>query len=431
MAIDMDEVFSYRTTKEVRMLDRRLGMVCWLIRAVVLVYVVGYVFLYREGYAETEKGVGHVVSMVNGSTYSMIKEQKDGEAQLPQPRPWDAIDVAVPALQNGAAFIGTTVYITKEQTQKPGANPQAYCDTSAQCAGPTVLREASTSTKPKDLEVNSCDILNHRCWKLQWSPAYPLDTEEHALVSADELTIRLQPEITFPSLDESVTFQSINVGIPTIFAGSGVKVDPPLPLSGEGSDARTSSTVGGHNDKIPDLYKISDLLLLAGTSYDSIKGSGCTLAVEFFYDCFVDSGDCQPKMTVTRLDDNERHRGFHHQYAHYYRIDVGGGKMVTARDLYTAYGVRLLLSSQGKGKKVSLSIIVLQIAAAIALLWLAGFVADFLMLYVLPERKHYRTYKQERTPDFSDLRNKIDEVEGEKKKLRDRKNRFAAKLDES
>ena len=65
------------------------------------------------------------------------------------------------------------------------------------------------------------------------------------------------------------------------------------------------------------------------------------------------------------------------------------------------------------------------------ILWLAGFASDFLMLYVLPERKHYRTYKQERTPDFSDLRNKIAEVEGEKKKLRDRKNRFAAKLDES
>ena len=79
----------------------------------------------------------------------------------------------------------------------------------------------------------------------------------------------------------------------------------------------------------------------------------------------------------------------------------------------------------------------------IALLWLASFAADFLMLFVLPERKHYRTYKLERTPDYSDLRNKIAEartptdaaaphprrvlhphllpqVEGEKKKLRER-----------
>ena len=91
----------------------------------------------------------------------------------------------------------------------------------------------------------------------------------------------------------------------------------------------------------------------------------------------------------------------------------------------------LLISSRGEGKRVSISAIMLQISSGIALLWLANFAADFLMLHVLPERKHYRTYKQERTPDFSDLRNKIAEVEGEKKKLRDRKNRFAAKLDES
>ena len=73
-------------------------------------------------------------------------------------------------------------------------------------------------------------------------------------------------------------------------------------------------------------------------------------------------------------------------------------------------GVRLLLSSRGVGKKVSLSAIMLQVSSLIALLWLANFAADFLMLSVLPERKHYRTYKQERTPDFSDLRNKIAEV---------------------
>ena len=101
------------------------------------------------------------------------------------------------------------------------------------------------------------------------------------------------------------------------------------------------------------------------------------------------------------------------------------------RDLYTFKGVRLLLSSRGVGKKLSVAAIMLQLSSLIALLWMANYAADLCMLYVLPERKHYRTYKQERTPDFSDLRNKIAEVEGEKKKLRDRKNRFAAKLDES
>ena len=117
--------------------------------------------------------------------------------------------------------------------------------------------------------------------------------------------------------------------------------------------------------------------------------------------------------------------------------------------------MRLLLTSRGVGKKVSFNAIMLQVRARrrgrgrdpgrgaaggaswvggqvpgtrdrpllrapaatraqlssrIALLWLASFAADFLMLFVLPERKHYRTYKLERTPDFSDLRNKIAEA---------------------
>ncbi|KAL3924693.1 MAG: hypothetical protein SGPRY_003842 [Prymnesium sp.] len=48
-AIDLDEVFSYSTTKEFRMLDRRLGILCWTIRIVVVAYMAGYVFLMEIG----------------------------------------------------------------------------------------------------------------------------------------------------------------------------------------------------------------------------------------------------------------------------------------------------------------------------------------------------------------------------------------------
>merc|ERR1712100_950034 len=143
-------------------------------------------------------------------------------------------------------------------------------------------------------------------------------------------------------------------------------------------------------------------------------------------------GPCAPQIQISRLDLDERRRGFSYEYAHYYTPVLQGtppNPALQRRDLYQVKGVRILISSLGEGKKTSLSVIMLQISSGIALLWLAGFAADFLMLHVLPEKKHYRTYKQERTPDFSDLRNKINEVEGERKKLRDRKNRFAAKMD--
>ena len=405
-ALDLDEIFSYQTTKEVRMLDRRLGMVCWIIRAIVLIYVVGYVFIYREGYSEIEKSVGHAISDVNGTTYSTTSGVT---------RPWDAVDVVQPALENGAAFIATTVFVTQGQTINNFSNPNLPCTTgkSGQC--------------PNDPPLSYGVCANDFCQMYGWQPAFSVNdathTTKYQLTHADQLGIWLRASIAFPSLDETRVFSTIGSQSISPYSGG----------SGKGatvaSTGETSTTLGDGTTPPPDFYTIGELLALAGTSYDTVVSTGCTLGVTFRWECFVDSAsDCAPTLHVQRLDLNERRRGFSYQHAHYYRLTPGGED---TRDLQTVYGVRLLISSLGEGKRVSAGAVMLQISSGIALLWLAGAAADFLMLYILPEARHYRTYKQERTPDFSDLRNKIAEVEGEKKKLRDRKNRFAAKLDES
>ena len=169
----------------------------------------------------------------------------------------------------------------------------------------------------------------------------------------------------------------------------------------EYASTSTSKTLGapGGTTKPPDYYSLGDLLDLAGTSYETIKGAGATLAVSFSWTCFVDSAAaCAPQLQVSRLDTYEKRHGYQTQYGHYYRSEKGAEG---TRDLYTAKGVRLLLTTRGEGKRVSINAIMVQISSCIALLWLAGVAADFIMIYVLPERKHYRTYKQERTPDFS------------------------------
>ena len=149
--LDLDEIFSYQTTKEVRMLDRRLGMVNWLIRAVVLVYVIGYVFILREGYTETEKSIGHCVSTVNGTTYSTTGGK---------PRPWDSIDAVTPALENGAAFVATTVFVTAGQTLKNGSN----------LARPCVPTEKGTCPNKPPLSYGTC--LNNYCQEYGWAPFF-------------------------------------------------------------------------------------------------------------------------------------------------------------------------------------------------------------------------------------------------------------------
>ena len=114
-AIDLDELFSYNTKKEVRMLDRRLGYLCWSVRLLVWGYIVGYVFIANEGYTQQETAHGHVLTSVEGSTFSMTRTGA---------RAWDAVDASRPSLENGALFIATQVLHTCVGAGKsPGRRP--------------------------------------------------------------------------------------------------------------------------------------------------------------------------------------------------------------------------------------------------------------------------------------------------------------------
>ncbi len=52
------------------------------------------------------------------------------------------------------------------------------------------------------------------------------------------------------------------------------------------------------------------------------------------------------------------------------------------------------------------------------MLGLSTTIADALMLLALPEKAHYKMYKEKTTPDFSDLRDKIADEDEENVKLR-------------
>lgn len=390
--IDLDEVFCYHTVKEVRMLDRRLGLLCWVIRLVIAGYIIGYVFIANEGYTQQEVATGHVIPQVSGMAFSM----SHGIA-----RPWDVVDAVKPSLESGASFLVTHALHTPHQRMGNCSSPSKKCATDSDCL------------KRPPLSNGHCDA--GMCLEMQWCPAQSESasdkTHVHPIEGADTLRVWLKASIMFPSLDAHRIFSTIDD-------------EQPRPYLEEKAGGKRD---GQGAEEKPTEFTLGQLLSLAGTSYEMVARTGCVLSIVLRWNCYVDDArDCTPAVSVERLDVSERRKGFSYDYADYYRTAAAAPD---ERDLYTFRGVRLVLSSRGVGKKVSMSAIMLQISSGIALLWLANYAADFLMLHVLPERRHYRTYKQERTPDFSDLRNKIAEVEGEKKKLRERKNRFAARLE--
>jgi len=66
---DADELFAYDTVKEVRVLDRRLGLLYYFVLSLVLAYVSLYVFLIKKQYQEKEKSDGWVIPRVVGHPY--------------------------------------------------------------------------------------------------------------------------------------------------------------------------------------------------------------------------------------------------------------------------------------------------------------------------------------------------------------------------
>ena len=238
-ALDLDEIFSYQTTKEVRMLDRRLGMVNWLIRTVVLVWVIGYVFWIKEGYTEVEKSVGHSITDVNGTTYSTTDDRV---------QPWDSIDAVQPALENGAAFIATTVFVTKEQTVRDGPNPAHRCTTDANC--PT---EANNP-----LLHGRCS--NNFCQEKAWNPAFSesdrQQTSVFELQTADRLGVWIRSSIQFPSLDPTRVFSTIGAVARTPYSTNPGVV---------AATSASSTTLGDSTSDPPDYFTVAELLSLAQT----------------------------------------------------------------------------------------------------------------------------------------------------------------------
>lgn len=203
-AIDMDELFSYNTKKEVRMLDRRLGYLCWSVRLLVWGYIVGYVFIANEGYTQQETAHGHVLTSVEGSTFSMTRTGA---------RAWDAVDASRPSLENGALFIATQVLHTQGQVMGNCTSPTKKCSLDADCEKRPPLAEGICSAG--------------MCWEMQWCPAQSETgsdlTDIHSLEGSDGFTIWFKAAIQFTSLDATRIFSTMAEHVPVRYAAPAAK----------------------------------------------------------------------------------------------------------------------------------------------------------------------------------------------------------------
>lgn len=337
---DLDEIFSYDTCKEVRVLDRRLGFVYYVVLGMVLFYVIIYVMIIKQQYLDFEKTNGFVMTKVVNPSYAN------------DTIPFDIFDAVANPGESGAVFVPTRVLVTREQSQKGFCeNPGYPCKSDGDCDTGEEIQQATCKSGS--------------CMRRGWCPPQAPGGEgtEVFKIDASRFDLWFQGKVLFHKFMKD--------------AGNTGDIAP----------------VYYPNDNA-NTYPMHDILWKAGVKLEDVWKDGAVLLVSVVFDCDLHSNDCTTRIESATIDATT---GYNFKKSNYFEE---GGEM--KRDAYWFYGIRMVVFATGIGRAPSVTQVVLQGSQAIALLACSSAVADMFLQYIVPERNHYIAEKIIETEDFGD-----------------------------
>lgn len=333
-------IFAYDTCKEVRVLDRRLGLVYYVVLGMVLFYVIIYVMIIKQQYLDFEKSNGFVMTKVVNPSFAN------------DTIPFDVFDSVINPGESGAIFVPTRVLVTKGQTQQDYCeNPGYPCQSDADCDTGDEMQQGKCS--------------NGMCMRRGWCPTQRPGGEGTTVykIDAEKYDLWFQGKVLFHKFmtDIGNTDQTTSVYYP-------------------GENANT--------------YPMHDILYKAQVRLEDVWKDGAVLLVSTIFDCDLQNEQCATRIESAKID---AVTGFNFKKSYYYEEN---GEM--KRDAYWFYGIRMVVFATGIGRAPSVAQVVLQGSQAIALLGCAATVADVFLQYLVPERNHYISQKIIETEDFGD-----------------------------
>ncbi|GAB1296411.1 P2X purinoceptor 1 [Apodemus speciosus] len=148
--------FEYDTPRMVLVRNKKVGVIFRLIQLVVLVYVIGWVFVYEKGY-QTSSGL---ISSVSVKLKGLAVTQLQGLG----PQVWDVADYVFPAHGDSSFVVMTNFIVTPQQVQGYCAeNPEGgICQDDSGCTPGKAERKAqgirTGNCVPFNGTVKTCEI---------------------------------------------------------------------------------------------------------------------------------------------------------------------------------------------------------------------------------------------------------------------------------
>ncbi|XP_052800666.1 P2X purinoceptor 4-like isoform X2 [Mya arenaria] len=365
--------FEYDTPRIVHIRSKKVGFINRFIQLCIIGYIIGYAIIFQKGYQEFDNVQGAITTKLKG-----VAETKNVFSSNSS-RIWDVNDYVVPPQENLAFFVTTNLIVTDGQQM-------GVCDEDGKVAGANCTLDASICLPGEPLltgdgYMTGACVETKRynntkvCEVVAWCPTEdgrkPLPNPP-ALAIAEKFTVFIKNNIEFPK------FGVKRRNIPSnrdVSALANCRYDP-------------------NTDTQCPIFQLKTIVSGADIeSFNAIAVKGGVIQILISWNCNLDHGaeNCLPEYSFRRLDEENDvlSPGYNFRFSRYYKDENG----TDTRTLFKAYGIKFILTLQGRAGKFSIVPLVLNIGSGLALLSVATIICDIVVLYVLKSRALYKEKK--------------------------------------
>uniref|UniRef100_A0A8C7RWP6 P2X purinoceptor n=1 Tax=Oncorhynchus mykiss TaxID=8022 RepID=A0A8C7RWP6_ONCMY len=332
---------NFKTEKYVIAENRKLGISFRVFQICVLLYVIGWVLVYKKGYQSREETVqSSVITKLKGV---VMTNSTESGLYL-----WGAEDYVIPPTGEQVFFIVTNYLETPNQRL-------GFCAEVSESNIGSLLFPAGVKTGLCLNSTGTCEIHG-------WCPVETVRKPSEALLSkAENFTIYIKNFVRFPKFE----FSKSNV------------LD-----TGNDSYLKRCSYDNVLQPYCP-IFRLGDLVSRTGHDFQdmAVVGGSVGILIEWNCDLDKDYSQCNPKYSFTRLDINLNSTvtsGYNFRYARYYKDEAGE----SFRTLYKVYGIRFDIMVNGRAGKFNIIPTVIAIGTGFAIMGMVSFFNRFVYSFV-------------------------------------------------
>ncbi|KAM9359165.1 P2X purinoceptor 5-like [Symphorus nematophorus] len=364
-------LFDYKTEKYIVAKNKKVGVLYRLIQLAIIGYIIGWVFLSKKGYQETDEAIqSSVITKLKG--VSVTNTTESGVLL------WGPEDYVIPPQGEAVLFVVTNFLETPNQKLGYCAESPKVLD--GHCRGDEDCEEgkmvvaghgikSGRCLRKDENSTGSCEIYGWCPVERRFKPQAPL------LTNAENFTIYIKNFIQFPKF----SFSKSNV------------------LETTDSSYLRKCRYDEEIHPYCPIFRLGDITRRAGCNFQDMDTFGGSIGIMIEWDCDLDKGysNCHPQYHFARMDTSISNKtisaGFNFRHTRYFK-DAAGERY---RSLFKVYGVRFSIMVYGKAGKFSIIPTAINVASGLALMGAGSFFCDMVLLNLMKKGTAYRERKFE------------------------------------